>query len=398
MTKLPLTELDDRLKRFRAGMDVRCPDWELAAIFGRINQFYFTGTIQEGLLFIPRNEEAVFWVRRSYERALEESAFRQIRPMKSFRDAAGSVQPLPRTVYLEMELVPLAFYERFRKHFPFAEVRGADTVLAAVRSIKSPFELSLMEEAGKRHRLVLEERAPEILREGMNEVDFGVELYSVMMAEGHQGLLRFGMFGTESLVGQIGFGENSLCPTCFDGPGGNRGMSAAVPLLGDRSRKLRKGDLVFVDTGFGIDGYHTDKTMIYPFGGSLPKDATTIHEQCVEIQDRVAGMLKPGAIPSEIYRSVMDGLSREFAKNFMGFGKRRVKFIGHGVGLLIDEPPVIAEGFDEPLREGMVLALEPKNGIEGVGMVGIENTFVVTPQGGRSITGTSCGLIPVKAD
>ncbi len=79
----------------------------------------------------------------------------------------------------------------------------------------------------------------------------------------------------------------------------------------------------------------------------------------------------------------------------MGFGDRRANFLGHGVGLQIDEFPVLAEGFDEPLDAGMVLALEPKKGVPGVGMVGIEDTFVVTPEGGRSITGDHPGLILV---
>jgi len=92
---------------------------------------------------------------------------------------------------------------------------------------------------------------------------------------------------------------------------------------------------------------------------------------------------------------VMADLEPEFLENFMGFGTRRVKFLGHGIGLQIDEIPVIARGFDEPLQEHMVLALEPKKGIAGVGMVGIENTFVVTPAGGRCITGDHPGLMPV---
>jgi Xaa-Pro aminopeptidase len=91
----------------------------------------------------------------------------------------------------------------------------------------------------------------------------------------------------------------------------------------------------------------------------------------------------------------MKGLDTEFLEHFMGFNGRRANFLGHGIGLQVDEPPAIAEGFDEPLMEGMVIALEPKRGIPGVGMVGIENTFVVTAQGGRSITGNSPGLIPV---
>jgi Xaa-Pro aminopeptidase len=91
----------------------------------------------------------------------------------------------------------------------------------------------------------------------------------------------------------------------------------------------------------------------------------------------------------------MKSLDPEFLKNFMGFGNRRANFLGHGVGLQIDEPPVIAEGFDEPLAGGMVLALEPKKGVPGVGMVGSENTYLVTPDGGRSLTGSNPGLILV---
>jgi Xaa-Pro aminopeptidase len=106
-------------------------------------------------------------------------------------------------------------------------------------------------------------------------------------------------------------------------------------------------------------------------------------------------MLKPGAIPSEIYKKIMSDLEPEFLQNFMGYGRRKVKFLGHGVGLLIDELPVIAEGFNEPLQEGMAFALEPKKGIENIGMVGVENTFLVTPEGGKCITGTNSGLIPV---
>lgn len=79
----------------------------------------------------------------------------------------------------------------------------------------------------------------------------------------------------------------------------------------------------------------------------------------------------------------------------MGYGKRTVKFIGHGIGLTIDEPPVIANGFNEPIREGMVFAVEPKKGIPGIGLVGTENTYIVTPKGGISITGENPGLIPV---
>jgi Xaa-Pro aminopeptidase len=251
-----------------------------------------------------------------------------------------------------------------------------------------------MEHAGKIHRHVLEDLVPDMLAEGIDEVSFGCDLYSLMVKEGHQGIIRFGTVN-EMLLGQIGFGTSSISPICVDTPGGVSGMHPSVPQAGCRERKLRKGDLVVIDIGCGYNGYQTDKTLSYMFGRPIPDAAIQEHFRCVEIQDTLASMLKPGAIPSEIYRTIMAGLEPAFLANFMGFGDHRVKFLGHGIGLWIDETPVIAKGFDEPLEEGMVFALEPKKGIKDVGLVGIENTFVVTPQGGRSLTGKSRGLIEV---
>jgi Xaa-Pro aminopeptidase len=148
--------------------------------------------------------------------------------------------------------------------------------------------------------------------------------------------------------------------------------------------------------GLGVNGYHSDKTMTYMFGQSLPDEVIAIHQQCVDIQHRVAEMLVPGNTPEMIYETIMAGLSSEFQQNFMGFGSRQVKFLGHGIGLTVDEYPVLAKGFKDPLKENMVFAVEPKKGIEGIGMVGIENTFVVTPEGGRCITGSNPGLIFVE--
>ena len=393
--KTPASELRDRMERFRLRMDTENPSWEFAAIFGRVNQFYLTGTMQDGVLLIPRDDEAVLWVRRSLERALDESLFPDIRPMKSFRDAAAGMGACPGTVHVDAETVPLALLERFRKYFPFRETAALDTQAAKVRAKKSAYELAIMEQAGRIHRHVLEDCVPGMLREGMSEAGLGGEVFSLMVREGHHGIARFGMFGTEMVLGQIGFGESSLYPTGFDGPGGCLGVAPGAPVLGSPDRTLKAGDLVFLDCACGVQGYHTDKTMTYIFRRSLPEEAIDAHRRCVELQDEAAALLRAGTRPSEVYETVIGGLEPAFLKNFMGFGDRRVPFLGHGVGLTVDEVPVIARGFDEPLEEGMVIALEPKVGVRGVGMVGIENTFVVTRGGGRSITGTNPGLIPV---
>ncbi len=393
--QVPSSELQTRMFRFRERMDNVNPDWAMVAIFGKINQYYFTGTMQEGMLLIPRNDESVFWVRRSYERAIAESLFPVIKPMDSFREAAQNFSSFPETVYLETEVVPIALVQRFQKYFPFTHMKPADASIASVRSVKSEYELSLMEQSGQIHQRVLEKRVPEILREGISEASFGGELYSILIEEGHHGVARFGMFDTEVILGHIAFGESSVYPTSFNGPGGNYGMSPAVPMLGSRNRMLKKGDLVFVDVACGVDGYHTDKTVTYMFGKTLPDKAIEEHNACVHIQNEMAAMLLPGAVPSQIYQTIMDKLSPAFLENFMGFGNRQVRFLGHGIGLTIDETPVIAKGFDEPLQEGMVFALEPKKGIHHIGMVGIENTFIVTPNGGKCITGNHPGLMEI---
>lgn len=392
--KVPLTELDDRMDRFRARMDTRKPGWKIAAITGKVPLYYFTGTMQDGLLLIPQDGDAVFWVRQSFERAEEESLFPDLRRMRSYRDIATAMGALPKEAYLETEQVPVAQLQRMQKHLPFTDIRSVDAEVSAVRAVKSPYEIALMERAGKIHRHVLEDLVPGMLTEGIDEVTFACDLYSVMVKEGHQGIIRFGMFN-EMLLGQIGFGTSSIRPICVDTPGGVSGLHPSVPQMGCREKKLAKGDLVVIDIGCGVNGYQTDKTLSYMFGKPIPEHAIREHERCVEIQDKLAAQLKPGAIPSEIYRNIMADLEPEFLKNFMGYGNHRVKFLGHGIGLWIDETPVIAEGFDEPLQEGMVFALEPKKGIPDVGLVGIENTFAVSPEGGRPLTGTSKGLIEV---
>jgi Xaa-Pro dipeptidase len=363
--KIPFEELKSRMDRFRLKMDEISPEWRIAVIFSKINQYYFTGTMQDGMLIIPRDDEAVYWVRRSYERALDESLFPHIKHMQSFRDAAAEYTNLPKTVYMETEIVPIALYQRFLKHFKFEDVRPADRQIASIRAVKSKFELSLIEQSGRIHKRILEERLPEVIVEGMSEAELGTRLFTIMIEEGHHGLSRFGMFDTEMILGNICFGESSIYPVNFDGPGGNLGLSPAVPLFGNRERKLGKGDLIFIDVGCGVDGYHTDKTMTYMFGNPLPEHVLDIHRKCVDIQNEIASMLRPGAIPSEIYNTVISSLNKDFLENFMGYGNRRVKFLGHGIGLVIDELPVIADGFTEPLQEGMVFAIEPKKSHKG---------------------------------
>ncbi len=389
-------ELENRAKRLCAIATDKYPDWDTIIILGRVNQYYFMGTMQDGILIIKNGGKLMYFARRSYERAKIESPISDcIYPMEKYSDAAEVCGKLFGNTLIETDIATIEVLERLRGQFDIGKIYPIKKILSEVRAIKSPYELDAIREAGKRHKYLLEEVVPGILREGMSEVDLSAELFEKMLKLGHQGVSRFNSYQTEMIVGQIAFGTNSLYPTNFDGPGGMKGLSPAVPLFGSRDTLLKKGDLVFIDIGFCIEGYHSDKTQVYMFGAKPSEKVEKIHRQCVEIQKKTASLLKSGNIPSEIYSSIIDCLDSSFLENFMGFGDRRVRFLGHGVGLHVDELPVIAKGFDNPIKENMVFALEPKKGVPQVGMVGGEDTYIVTPYGGECITGGEKDILTV---
>ncbi len=385
MHKVPQQELANRMARFRSVITAKDPNWEIAYIITKINIFYFTGTMQDGVLVIPRNDDATLWVRVSYERATDESLFPNIKPMRSYRYAAAAYPSIPTTAYIEKEFLPIGLWERFAQYFPTKNTKAIGPVINQLRWKKSDYELEQIRTAGRIHQQVLEVEIPKIFQVGMTEVEMSAEVYRTSLLGGHNGVSRFSMFGTQMITGQISIGDNALYPTHFDGPGGNMSYDPAAPFIGTH-RKLQKSDLIFIDSPININGYHTDKTMIYSFGAEPTPEMIREHKACVEIKNRVAEQLKPGVLPMDIYNNIINSLSPEFLKNFMGYGKRQVKFLGHGIGLFIDEMPVIADKFNMPIEEGMCFAVEPKKGIEGIGMVGVEETFIVTKNGAECIT------------
>jgi Xaa-Pro aminopeptidase len=370
-------------------------NYDTALIIDRVNQYYFTGTMQDGILVLRRDGYVGFFVRKSSQRASLESPLENIIPIRSYGDMLEYLPSDLGDVYLETGKMPLLMLQRLRKTFLMKEIMPLENIIMTLRMVKSEQELSLIRESGRLHNILLREKVPALLRENMSETDLMAEIYAEMIRLGHHGVSRFGMFQLEMVAGQLGFGENSLYPTCFDGPGGMLGMSPAVPAIGSRERKLKKGDLVFVDIGFGVDGYHSDKTQVYSFG-AVPSDRVTgVHQACLDVIRKSAELLLPGTSPAYIYETVINSLPAALGGSFMGYGDEQVRFLGHGVGLQVDEPPVLASGFEMPLQENMVIAIEPKSGIAGAGMVGAEETFIIRPGGAQCVTGGASEIIVI---
>lgn len=388
------TELETRIQKLVGALAEANPEFETALVAGRINQYYLTGTMQDAVLILKRGGSAYLFVRKSVERAKDECPLDIIYPMGSYRDMLQVLPPDFGATYLEVETVPVAMLERFRKHFKIDKILPFEPVISARRAVKSSYELDLIRRSGEQHQILLGKIVPTLLREGISEAEFHGELFAVMMKLGFHGVTRFSMFQFDAVAGQLGFGENAVYPTNFDGPGGMRGMSAVSPGLGSRERKLRKGDLVFADVGFGIDGYHSDKTQVYSFGKTPDPEVIKVHRACLDIEKRCAEMLVAGAVPSRIYTKLTETLPPELSAGFMGYGQS-VKFLGHGIGLHVNELPVLARGFDEPLKENMVFAVEPKCGLPGVGTVGVEDTYIVKTGHSECVTGGGTDIITV---
>jgi len=387
MSKTPKSELKSRLDRFKSMMDATYNNWEICAIIGGVNMYYLTGTMCDGLLLIHRSGDTTLWVRRSYDRAVMESEHDDIRPMRSFRDIAGSIEQLPDTLYLDTANATLEWYGLLSKYLPFSNVLPIDKIILNTRAVKSEYELDFMRRAGEATDRIYREVLPGLLREGISEVELGAELFAIFLKEGFHGVSRFSMLNVDSILGHVAFGESPLYPSAFNGASGTNGLCPAVPVLGNRDRLLKKGDLIYIDLGIGIDGYHIDKTIVLSYKLPQPEHVIAAHKHCLELDRLAVSMLKPGVEPADIYAAVTAAVNDELKANFMGATGRTVPFIGHGVGLNVDEMPVIAKGFSSPLEKNMTIAIEPKIGIDGIGMVGSENTYQVTETGGTSLTG-----------
>lgn len=395
LRRVPKSELEHRLAAFRREMDTTNPGWKIALINHKINMYYLTGTMQDGVLVISP-DEAIFWIRRSYERGRNESLFEDIRPMRSFRALREAYPDFPDTVYAETKTATLDWLELVKKYLPITQIKSVNPAMDSIRAIKSAYEIDCMRRAGSIHALVLEQIAPTLIRAGMSEAELAVSIFAALLRKGSHGIARFNQPLGEDVIGYASFGKSSLVTTAFDGPGGTDGTCIAVQTIGSMDRRLSRGRLVYLDIPCGIEGYHCDKSTVYYYGnlntdpnGGLIREA---YAYCQALESEIAQRLVPGAVLEDVYDQVMDKFDVRYIDGFMNGGR----FLGHSIGLTMDETPVIAKGFRKPICQNMTFAIEPKIALAGIGTVGTENTYLITEKGAVSISGSPQPLRELK--
>jgi len=375
----PKSEIESRIKTFQSQMS----EMDGALLFHAVDVCYFSGTAQDGLVYIPRDGEPVVMMRRSRERAVQESPL-DVRPLKNMRNLKSDLKiPAKATVGLEMDVLPCSFYFKVDKALEDAKFVDVAEKIKHIRSVKSDFELGLIKEAAR----ILEigfSSVPDYLEEGMKEVDLICRIESVMRSIGHQGSLRFRRFNSIVPLGHVMSGAEAAYPSFLASPSGGRGTSLIFP-QGAGFAKIKRNEPVFVDCVGIYNGYIADATRIFSLG-RLEAELEDAYQAACQIEETVAGELVAGRTGRELFElSESVGARLGYLDYLGGTNGNKCGFVGHGVGLELDEYPVIGP-LDHKLQNNMAIAIEPKMFYPDKGVLGIEDTYLTTPGGAVSLT------------
>lgn len=382
----PAAEIDARieqLQRHLAGAGI-----DGALILQTTDRFYFSGTIQQAHLYIPAEGEPLLMVRKSLDRARRESPLKHIIGLDSPKHLPALIRrhglPSPSVVGMELDVLPTANYFAYRKLLPNVDIVDIATPVRMIRAIKSAWELDLIRQASAFADQVAQ-GVPALVRPGMTEIELAGKVEAEARRLGHQGIIRMRLWGAEIFYGHLMAGPAAAEPSFLASPTGGVSVSAAVA-QGPSFRPIAPGEPILVDYIFAWQGYLSDHTRIFVIGDP-PPDLVDAHQAMLDLQARIRHTARPGVSAGDLYQAGVDFADqRGVGEHFMGTGEDRIRFIGHGIGLEVDEFPFLAQGQTMPLAEGMTIALEPKLILPGIGVVGIENTHVVTADGLEPLT------------
>ncbi len=383
----PATELEHRCSRMQRSMATEGLDAVL--ILQNADLFYFTGTVQSGCLYIPVQGQPLYLVRRDAGRARMESGLKEVVSFSSPRELPQIIAEhgyaVPQRIGMELDVIPVNLFRRYQALFASAVWLDAAPLIRRLRMIKSSYEIHIMMDAGRQVELVCR-RVPEVIREGMTDLKLSAELEYMARCQGHPGVVRMRSFNGEMGIGHLYSGTDSTVPTYTDTPLGGMGVTPSFG-QGASYRTIGKNEPIVVDFSGSFDGYLVDQTRVFSLG-AVSSRLMKGYDDMLAIQELMKERVQVGAGWGEIYDCCLAlATAQGHAHRFMGLPGSQVSFIGHGIGIEIDEYPLIARGFGgTPLEVGMAFAFEPKLLFPGEGAVGIENTFYLSDEGLKQLT------------
>lgn len=386
-----LTKIESEQRIIRLQSVLRDKGIDGALVISAIDIYYFTGTRQNSVLWIPVDGNPFLLVRKSFSRALKESMVEDTRPFPSSKELPFLFGNDIKNVGITFDVVPVAQYNYYAKAIPGREFVDISGIIREIRSVKSTWELARLQESSEALCLVFRQ-VPEFLKVGMRELDLSAEFEYRLRKAGSEGYVRIRAFNQELFLGLAVSAASAEEPSFIDGPVTGRGLSSASPYGASVSAIPVNAPVLLDYTGI-FNGYIVDMTRIFCIG-SLSDELLHAFATALAIQQYLVENLKPGVICEELFfKAAKMAEQAGLGSNFMGAPGENAKFVGHGVGLELDEFPVLAQGFKAQLQLGQTLALEPKFVIPGQGVIGIENTFAVSEQGGVRLTDISDDIV-----
>ena len=373
-------ELKQRRDKIRILMAQQGIDAALIAC--NVNLIYTYGRVVSGYLYLPLNDFARLFVKRP--NTIEGEHVMSIRKPEQLPDLIKECGlPLPQKLMLEGDELSFREYNRLAACFPETEVVSCgSSLIRQARATKTEMEIEFFRRSGVAHAKAYEQ-IPSVYRPGMTDLQLSIEIERLMRLEGCLGIFRVFGQSMEIFMGSLLAGDNAATPSPYDFALGGAGLDPSLP-GGPNGTLIQPGQSFMVDMGGNFYGYMCDMSRVYSIG-KLSEQAYAAHQTCLEIQEAVSSMAKPGVICEDLYNKAIEMVTKAgFADYFMGVGQK-AKF-GHGIGLEINEAPVIAPRIRQELEPGMVFALEPKIVLPGVGPLGIENSWVVTAEGLEKLT------------
>jgi len=387
--KTPREELDRRTEALQAYMTAQEIDGALIA--QNADLYYFTGTVPQGWLYIPVSGKPLLFIRKNISRVVDETALERVLPGRSPKDLAALISDhgyrSPRRLGMELDVLPVSQYMRLEAALKPAGVVDISPAVQAIRAVKSEYEIAIIRDAAMLADTMVA-TARRTLREGMTEVELAAGIEAAARVKGHPGLVRLRAFNAEMYWGPVVSGPDAAEPAFVDTTEGGRGTSLALP-AGAGFRIIRQGDPVIVDMAATLRGYNADITRTLCLGKLADKHYRAFRVS-VEILEALEDLMRPGISTADIYTEAEKIAGKNgLADHFMGYGIEKAGFCGHGIGIELDETPIFSRNGKGILEPGIAFALEPKFTFPGEGIVGVEDSYVVTGKGVEKMTKSS---------
>jgi Xaa-Pro dipeptidase len=370
-----------------------------AMLFYSRDILYYTGTAQPAYLVILPGDYMLF-VRRGFAFAQRECglASERIAAESRLENIAGRMFPgsgAGRPVGTELDLLTVPHARVLQQALGDRPLVDVSDAILDQRMIKDRMEIEMVRKACRAVHAG-HSRAVACLRPGMSELALAAEVEHAHRLAGHEGAFFIRVPDFVMSRGPLASGPNlrRTSGTIYTITG--TGMSSAVP-AGPSRRIIQEGDLVMVDIPTCVEGYHADQSRTYA-AGRAPERAIDLYAGLREVEDHLISHLAPGMTTGEAFELALDradGLG--LGQTFLGFeAQANAHFVGHGVGLEVNEPPMLAKHGKTALAAGMVLAIEMHLMEQGGLVVKLEDTVYLTDAGVEILTISPRELIVVK--